>query len=81
MSGLDTRICPVSNGGRFRMKSGSALPPGEQSIVVAGAGDALHVLARGLHVLRIFSTDKPVMSLTEVAAGAELARPTARGYC
>lgn len=40
--------------------------------------DFIEALARGLHVLRIFSADNPVMSLTEVAAGAELARPTAR---
>lgn len=40
--------------------------------------DFIEALARGLHVLRIFSADKPVMSLAEVAAGAELARPTAR---
>ncbi len=44
-----------------------------------GAGpDFIEALARGLHVLKVFSADKPAMSLSEVAKQAELARPTAR---
>lgn len=40
--------------------------------------DFIEALARGLHVLRSFSVDRPVMTLTEVATQTDLARPTAR---
>ncbi|WP_328814164.1 IclR family transcriptional regulator domain-containing protein [Rhodococcus sp. NBC_00297] len=40
--------------------------------------DFIEALARGLHVLRSFSVDRPMMSLTEVATQTDLARPTAR---
>ena len=44
-----------------------------------GAGpDFVEALARGLDVLGCFSADRPRMSLSEVAATAGLARPTAR---
>ena len=48
---------------------------------MAGRGsgpDFVEALARGLDVLRCFDAGRPSMSLTEVAAAAELARPTAR---
>lgn len=40
--------------------------------------DFIESLARGLEVIRVFQPYRPTMSLTEVAAAAELARPTAR---
>lgn len=40
--------------------------------------DFIEALARGLHVLKIFSAARPVMSLSEVAKETDLARPTAR---
>jgi IclR family transcriptional regulator, pca regulon regulatory protein len=40
--------------------------------------DFIEALARGLDVLRHFSPDRPVMSLSEVAKASDLARPTAR---
>ncbi len=40
--------------------------------------DFIEALARGLDVIRAFGPNRPVMSLSEVAAAAELARPTAR---
>src|SRR4051812_3468918 len=44
-----------------------------------GAGpDFVESLARGLDVLACFDVDPRTMSLTEVAAAAGLARPTAR---
>jgi IclR family pca regulon transcriptional regulator len=44
-----------------------------------GAGpDFVEALARGLDVLACFDADRPSMSLSEVAAAAGLARPTAR---
>src|SRR5215218_6948755 len=44
-----------------------------------GAGpDFVEALARGLDVLACFDAGRPVMSLTEVATAAGLARPTAR---
>jgi len=48
---------------------------------MAGRGtgpDFVEALARGLDVLACFGADRPAMSLTEVAAAAGLARPTAR---
>jgi len=48
---------------------------------VAGRGtgpDFVEALARGLDVLTCFHDDRPLMSLTEIAAETELARPTAR---
>ena len=48
---------------------------------MAGRGtgpDFVEALARGLDVLTCFDADHPAMSLTEVAAAAGLARPTAR---
>jgi IclR family pca regulon transcriptional regulator len=48
---------------------------------MAGRGtgpDFVEALARGLDVLACFGADRPAMSLTEVAASAGLARPTAR---
>lgn len=48
---------------------------------MAGRGsgpDFVEALARGLDVLRCFDSGRPSMSLTEVAAAAGLARPTAR---
>jgi IclR family pca regulon transcriptional regulator len=48
---------------------------------VAGRGsgpDFVEALARGLDVVRSFDSRHPRMSLTEVAAATELARPTAR---
>jgi IclR family transcriptional regulator, pca regulon regulatory protein len=44
-----------------------------------GAGpDFIEALARGLEVIACFRPQRPVMTLTEVATGAGLARPTAR---
>lgn len=40
--------------------------------------DFIEALARGLDVIRAFAPHRPTMSLSEVAAAAELARPTAR---
>ncbi len=40
--------------------------------------DFIEALARGLDVIRAFEPHRPTMSLTEVAAAAGLARPTAR---
>ncbi|ETK34024.1 IclR family transcriptional regulator domain-containing protein [Microbispora sp. ATCC PTA-5024] len=40
--------------------------------------DFIEALARGLEVIRVFRPGRPVMSLSEVAAAAGLARPTAR---
>jgi IclR family pca regulon transcriptional regulator len=40
--------------------------------------DFIEALARGLDVIKAFQPGRPVMSLTEVATAAELARPTAR---
>jgi IclR family pca regulon transcriptional regulator len=40
--------------------------------------DFIEALARGLDVLRAFGPTRPTMSLSEVAAAAELPRPTAR---
>jgi IclR family transcriptional regulator, pca regulon regulatory protein len=48
---------------------------------MAGRGtgpDFVEALARGLDVLACFSADRPAMSLSDVAAAAGLARPTAR---
>ncbi|MGY1637623.1 IclR family transcriptional regulator C-terminal domain-containing protein [Geodermatophilus sp. SYSU D00742] len=48
---------------------------------MAGRGtgpDFVEALARGLDVIAAFGPDRPAMSLTEVAAAAGLARPTAR---
>lgn len=43
-----------------------------------GNPEFIEALARGLDVLRCFEPGQPSMSLSEVAAAAELARPTAR---
>jgi IclR family pca regulon transcriptional regulator len=44
-----------------------------------GAGpDFVEALARGLDVLACFGADRPIMTLSEVAGAAGLARPTAR---
>ncbi len=40
--------------------------------------DFIEALARGLDVIRAFGPGRPSMSLSEVAAAAGLARPTAR---
>ncbi|MGH3343472.1 MAG: IclR family transcriptional regulator domain-containing protein [Carbonactinosporaceae bacterium] len=40
--------------------------------------DFIEALARGLDVIKVFQPHRPVMSLTEVATAAGLARPTAR---
>ena len=40
--------------------------------------DFIEALARGLVVMRAFGPNHPVMSLSEVAAASDLARPTAR---
>lgn len=40
--------------------------------------DFIEALARGLDVIRAFGPKRPVMTLSEVAAAANLARPTAR---
>ena len=40
--------------------------------------DFIEALARGLDVLRHFSAEQPMMSLSEVAKASNLARPTAR---
>lgn len=40
--------------------------------------DFIEALARGLDVIRAFRPHRPVMSLSEVATAADLARPTAR---
>jgi IclR family pca regulon transcriptional regulator len=40
--------------------------------------DFIEALARGLDVIRAFGSNRPTMSLSEVAAAAGLARPTAR---
>jgi IclR family pca regulon transcriptional regulator len=48
---------------------------------VAGRGtgpEFVEALARGLDVLSCFNADRPAMSLSDVAAAAGLARPTAR---
>ncbi|MGP4016262.1 IclR family transcriptional regulator domain-containing protein [Saccharopolyspora sp. 5N708] len=43
-----------------------------------GNPEFIEALARGLDVLRCFRPGQPTMSLSEVAAAADLARPTAR---
>jgi IclR family pca regulon transcriptional regulator len=43
-----------------------------------GNPEFIEALARGLDVLRCFEPGRPAMTLSEVAAAAELARPTAR---
>lgn len=40
--------------------------------------DFIEALARGLDVLRAFGPNRPIMTLSEVAAATRLARPTAR---
>lgn len=40
--------------------------------------DFIEALARGLDVIRAFKPNRPLMTLSEVAASAKLARPTAR---
>ena len=40
--------------------------------------DFIEALARGLDVIRVFHADKPQLSLAEIAAASDLARPTAR---
>jgi IclR family pca regulon transcriptional regulator len=40
--------------------------------------DFIEALARGLDVIRAFRSDRPGMSLAEIAAASDLARPTAR---
>ncbi|MFI4921413.1 MAG: helix-turn-helix domain-containing protein, partial [Gammaproteobacteria bacterium] len=40
--------------------------------------DFIEALARGLDVIRAFKPNQPVMTLSEVATAARLARPTAR---
>jgi len=48
---------------------------------MAGRGEGpefIEALARGLDVLRAFGADRPRMTLAEVAAASDLARPTAR---
>ena len=40
--------------------------------------DYIEALARGLDVIRAFGPNRPTMTLSEVAAAASLARPTAR---
>lgn len=48
---------------------------------MAGRGtgpDFVEALARGLDVLTCFDAGRPAMTLTEIAAAADLARPTAR---
>lgn len=40
--------------------------------------DFIEALARGLDVITVFTADRPTMTLSEVAAAAQLARPTAR---
>ncbi|HLI09827.1 MAG TPA: IclR family transcriptional regulator C-terminal domain-containing protein [Ktedonobacteraceae bacterium] len=40
--------------------------------------DFIEALARGLDVIRVFGPNRPVMTLSEVAAATGLARPTAR---
>ncbi len=40
--------------------------------------DFIEALARGLNVIRAFGPNRPTMTLSEVAAATELARPTAR---
>lgn len=40
--------------------------------------DFIEALARGLDVIRAFGPNRPTMTLSEVAAATELARPTAR---
>ena len=40
--------------------------------------DFIEALARGLDVLRAFEPRQPVLSLSDVAARTDLARPTAR---
>ena len=40
--------------------------------------DFIEALARGLHVLKTFSEERPVMSLSDVARETDLARPTVR---
>src|ERR1700754_4718507 len=48
---------------------------------MAGRGqgaDFVEALARGLDILRCFPAERPMLTLTEVAAATRLARPTAR---
>jgi IclR family pca regulon transcriptional regulator len=48
---------------------------------MAGRGEGpefIEALARGLDVIRAFSRDRPQLTLAEVAAASDLARPTAR---
>jgi IclR family transcriptional regulator, pca regulon regulatory protein len=42
------------------------------------APDFVEAIARGFDVIRAFRADRPAMTLSEVAAAADLARPTAR---
>lgn len=43
-----------------------------------GNPEFIEALARGLDVLRCFGPDRPAMTLSEIAAATDLARPTAR---
>ena len=56
---------------------GVAVPQGEMMRGETGP-DFIEALARGLDVIRAFGPNRPVMSLSEVASAAGLARPTAR---
>src|SRR5258707_15638269 len=40
--------------------------------------DFIEALARGLDVIRVFGSNRPTMTLSEVATATGLARPTAR---
>src|SRR5674476_814309 len=57
------------------------VPSAETGGTMAGRGtgpDFVEALARGLDILRCFEAERPRMSLTEIAAATDLARPTAR---
>lgn len=69
--------CPLCDHSSGNPARGS----GEKGYYVAGRGtgpDFVEALARGLDVLACFHEDRPLKSLSEIAADTGLARPTAR---
>src|SRR5579885_249580 len=55
----------------------AVMPEGEAMRGETGP-DFIEALARGLDVIRAFEPNRPIMTLSEVAAATGLARPTAR---
>lgn len=76
-AGTDTSL-PNTSDSSYKLER---QPPYLEGAAMAERGqgpDFIEALARGLHVLKIFTPTRPVMSLSEVAKEADLARPTAR---